>query len=158
MMFKGIILSDCQNIEIVKSSFVLGLFFVFIHLDMHQFLYTFIIGIIFAVFVLYTGSIFSSITAHFIINGTQEVLMYFLMKYSDTSYENTVLYFGEQIIAVGISAVVFGVLFILVFLYFIKSNKSIAIKETERQKIVTALFIGIIIIYIVFIISENIFF
>lgn len=71
---RGVILAGYNNINIRKSAIMTGLFFGIIHMDGNQFLYAFALGVIFAYLVRITGSIFSSIICHFVINGTQLLL------------------------------------------------------------------------------------
>lgn len=71
---RGVILAGYDNINIRKSAIMTGLFFGIIHMDGNQFLYAFALGVIFAYLVRITGSIFSSIICHFVINGTQLLL------------------------------------------------------------------------------------
>lgn len=68
---RGIILAGYDNIDIRKAAIMTGLFFGIIHMDGNQFLYAFALGVIFAYLVRITGSIFSSMICHFVINGTQ---------------------------------------------------------------------------------------
>ncbi len=167
LMFRGIILSGCQEAGIIKSAFISGLFFGIMHLDPHQFIYAFLIGTVFSVFVIYSNSILSSITAHFIINGTQGLLM-LLMNFLNSKLspetakrlENASQINIDSIISVGASALIFGILFSFVFVYFIKSNKNnLPVKynsvEAERKKIITIPFIVIIVIFISYLIIKN---
>ncbi|MCY6355600.1 CPBP family intramembrane glutamic endopeptidase [Clostridium sp. ZS2-4] len=84
--YRGIILAGYDNIAIRKSAIMTGLFFGIIHMDGNQFLYAFALGVIFAYLVRITGSIFSSMICHFVINGTQlflAELSTFLLKSSN---------------------------------------------------------------------------
>lgn len=71
---RGVVLSGHKNVDIRKAAFVNGLFFGMLHLNGHQFLYAFVLGALFAYLVYITGSIFSSMLAHFVINGSQVLL------------------------------------------------------------------------------------
>ncbi len=168
LIFRGIILSGCHELGTVKSAFVSGLFFGIMHLDPHQFIYAFLIGIIFSVFVIYSNSILASITAHFIINGTQGLLI-LLMNFLNSKLppetskrlENASQINIDSIISVGMSALIFGILFSFVLVYFIKSNKeNPPVKpnsETEGKKIITVPFIAVIIIFISYLIIKKIY-
>ena len=67
--FRGIILSDLKQLGKKKSAVVSGFFFGLIHMDLQQFPYAFLLGIVFAYFVHYTKSILAPMLAHFIINS-----------------------------------------------------------------------------------------
>lgn len=75
--FRGIILSEYKNLPLKSTFLINGLFFGIMHLTVQQFLYATLLGIVFSYFVHYTKSIFSSILGHFVINGSQVLLMYF---------------------------------------------------------------------------------
>ena len=57
-----------------KIALMNGLLFAIMHLNPHQFLYTFFLGIFFAYVVHYTKSIWAGIISHFTLNGSQVTL------------------------------------------------------------------------------------
>lgn len=67
---RGVVLAGYDDENIYVSAVVTGLFFGIMHLDGQQFLYAVALGIILALVVRITKSIFSSMIIHFIINGT----------------------------------------------------------------------------------------
>ncbi len=69
--FRGAFASGYKNINIKKAALMNGLMFGFLHLNGQQFLYAFVMGILFTYIVYITGSIFSSMLVHFIFNGGQ---------------------------------------------------------------------------------------
>lgn len=71
VFFRGIVFSGYKNLKLTKAALMTGFMFGLMHLDAQQFLYAFAMGVIFAYLVYYTKSIFASILAHFVINGTQ---------------------------------------------------------------------------------------
>lgn len=71
---RGIILSGYDGKSKVKAALISGLFFGMFHLNLNQFIYTAVLGFILAYTVRVTGSIFSSMIIHFIINGTSITL------------------------------------------------------------------------------------
>ena len=75
-VFRGVILSDLKENGIKKAALLSGFFFGLMHMDPQQFVYAFLIGVAFAYLVYYTGSIFSSVLAHFVINATSVFLGY----------------------------------------------------------------------------------
>lgn len=80
MYFRGIIFSNYRHVEIKKACLMTGLFFGLAHMNPQQFLYAFIMGVIFCYFVYRTGSIFSSMLSHFTINGAQTALSAYMIK------------------------------------------------------------------------------
>jgi len=56
-------------------------------LNLHQFMYTFLLGIFFAYMVYYTRSIWSAIFSHFLVNGVNVSLMYWTMQSGEYSAE-----------------------------------------------------------------------
>lgn len=69
LTMRGIILSGYKNHNIVKASIINGLIFGMLHLTGSQFLYATFLGIMFAVIVRITNSIFSTFIIHFVFNG-----------------------------------------------------------------------------------------
>lgn len=76
IVFRGYILAQYQQVDIKKAAFINGLFFGIMHLNAQQFLYAFVMGIIFVVFVRYTHSLLASVLAHFTVNATQWLINY----------------------------------------------------------------------------------
>jgi len=149
-IFRGIILSGCRSTGIAKSAIISGLFFGIMHLDPHQFIYAFLIGIFLGLFVTYTGSIFSSIIAHFTINGTQGILAYISESIQKPEYDIPIEETLEAYIYIFIMAIIFSILFGITFSYFKKYNKSniTSPEEAPPKNIITIPFITIIIIFI----------
>ncbi len=155
VVFRGIILSGVRSAGVLKSALISGLFFGIIHLNPHQFIYAFLIGIIFALFVIYTKSIYSSILAHFIINGTQGFILYMsknLYSQEELSVATQSDFSVTSILYSGATAIVFGILFYFVFRYFTKKNEGNLIKSFNDapQNLITIPFIIIIVLFIAY--------
>lgn len=71
MTMRGIVLSGYRKISNFKAALMTGLLFGILHMNMQQFLYAFILGILLAYLVLITNSIFASMTCHFMFNAIQ---------------------------------------------------------------------------------------
>ena len=71
---RGIVLSGYEDKNIYLSCIITGLLFGIMHLDPQQFLYATVLGVILALVVRITNSIFASILMHFLINGTSITL------------------------------------------------------------------------------------
>lgn len=71
---RGVVLSGYEDKNIYLSCIVTGLFFGIMHLDPQQFLYASVLGIVLALVVRITNSIFAASLIHFLINGTSVTL------------------------------------------------------------------------------------
>lgn len=75
---RGIILSGFKGQLTFPSAVINGLIFAILHGNVQQGLYAFILGFVFVYLVNAAGSIFASMVAHFIINGTSVTMTYAL--------------------------------------------------------------------------------
>lgn len=73
-IFRGIFFHSYREAGILKGAVFSGILFGLIHLNLNQFSYAFVMGIIFAFLIEATGSIFAPIIFHFIINGNSITL------------------------------------------------------------------------------------
>jgi membrane protease YdiL (CAAX protease family) len=80
---RGILLTNYKNVNIFKGALVSGLSFGMLHMNANQFSYAFVMGAILFILVKITGSIFSSMLIHFLINGLQVTLAKLLMVFQD---------------------------------------------------------------------------
>ncbi|MDO5382748.1 MAG: CPBP family intramembrane metalloprotease [Eubacteriales bacterium] len=67
-VFRGVFFGTYKRAGLLGGAVMSGLVFGCIHLNINQFVYAFTIGILFAVMVEATGSIWSSVLAHFAVN------------------------------------------------------------------------------------------
>ena len=82
---RGVALKGYDDVHIVKASLMNGLIFGIMHLNGQQFLYAFVLGTLFAYMVRVTGSIFTSMIAHFTVNGIQLSMAEIAVKVSELS-------------------------------------------------------------------------
>lgn len=85
---RSTILRNYQQKTVLVTCLASGMFFGFIHLNINQFLYAFIMGAIMSYVVMATGSILSSMMIHFTINATGTTALYVIsamMKLFDDS-------------------------------------------------------------------------
>ena len=75
LIFRGYIQTQYEGFGIKKAAIISGLFFGIIHMNMQQFFYAFIAGVVFTYIVYYTKSIMSGILAHFVMNGSQMLML-----------------------------------------------------------------------------------
>lgn len=88
---RGIVLSgyDFQNKHI--AALMSGLIFGIIHMNPHQFLYAFVMGVIFGYMVRAANSIYVAMIAHFVINTSQLLLQRAMEMFSKIAGETTAL-------------------------------------------------------------------
>jgi len=72
--FRGVILTNHKGLGVKAAVLINGLCFGIIHLNLQQFPYAFAVGVVFALFVLRSGSIWASVLAHFCLNASQLAL------------------------------------------------------------------------------------
>ncbi|MDA3847312.1 MAG: type II CAAX endopeptidase family protein [Vallitaleaceae bacterium] len=68
--FRGIILSNFKHQSVLVACLINGLFFGIFHGNINQFLYAFVLGVVFCYLVHLTGSIIPAMVAHFVINAS----------------------------------------------------------------------------------------
>ncbi len=77
MLFRGLLFNKYRKVStILKAALLSGLFFGLIHLNLNQFCYAFLLGVIFAFVNVASGSIVTSMILHFLINGFNVLLLY----------------------------------------------------------------------------------
>ena len=81
LAFRGVILSGFKKSGFLAGVLMSSLYFGLMHFTLTQLFYAIVAGVIFALLVKVTKSIYSSILMHFIFNGTQMTLAYFSIKY-----------------------------------------------------------------------------
>lgn len=79
-IFRGVLLQTYRKSSILSAIIISAFLFGCMHMNLNQFLYAFVMGIFLAFLVEGTGSIFSSILAHFTLNFTG-VLLNRILKY-----------------------------------------------------------------------------
>lgn len=167
---RGVVLSGYKNKNIYLSSMITGLLFGIMHLDPQQFLYATVLGVVLALVVRITNTIFASSLIHFLINGTsitiQKVISLFpqsdsvMEQASEISIKS--LPIGEKLAMAGtygVIALAFGIVafFILKKLADLNIRRGIIDKEemsvrycNSDEKIFNIQFSFIIIPYLIF--------
>ena len=90
LVFRGYIQNQYEGLGIKKAAIISGLFFGIIHMNMQQFFYAFLAGVVFAYIVYYTKSIIAGMLAHFVLNGSQ-LLMLRMALLAESRHEELVL-------------------------------------------------------------------
>ena len=170
MYFRGIIFSNYRNVEIKKACLMTGLFFGLAHMNPQQFLYAFIMGVIFCYFVYRTGSIFSSMLSHFTINGAQTVLSAFMIKtisssnstISQTAKESLTLSDFVPFFIMSLISLIPVIMLFIVFEHINKSKYTDIVSEKaidfdgqyRNEEIMCWPIIVLLIIYIIYVFSQ----
>lgn len=127
LTFRGIIYQGWREKNIFRGILLSGLMFGMFHMNVNQFFYAFFVGVVMALVVEATGSIFATMLIHFLING-QSVLLVQVQKLLDHTRESVQGAAGyeeisktgevlsaEFLVLLGIGAVIFGILAVRVF-------------------------------------------
>ncbi len=134
IVFRGIVFNGYKTTSIVKACFMCGLFFGITHMNIQQFSYTIVMGILFAFLVYKTKSIFASMISHFTINGTQVVMSSLASTIRTNQAVETSLAIStsERIIAILVLlfiALIVSPIFVLLIKAFLKVNKNNTIED-----------------------------
>lgn len=169
---RGIVLSGYDEKNRFKSALVVGLFFGIFHLDANQFLYATVLGFILAYVVRITGSIFSSMIMHFILNGTSITIQRLFALIDPSSVEQAsnvslkTLPLSEKLLLLQGSIFIFAISIVLAYLVIKKLDKRGELRgvpkiignnnykglEESKERIIDIPFICIVILYVIFMI------
>jgi len=138
--FRGIGFAGFRHINIRKAAIINGLVFGFLHMNMNQFSYAFLVGIILCYLMYYTKSIWAPILSHFVVNFFA-AMMTFILSMTNQEYDDILqydMYYGFDptlwaIISLGIISTVTMTVFIAVYIQF----KSYNLHRNEAEGIVT---------------------
>lgn len=81
-LFRGVLYSRLRKADPVKGILLSALLFGIAHMNFQQFCYAFFLGIVFGCLLEATDSIFATMTAHMIFNGSSILLTYAMSKVS----------------------------------------------------------------------------
>ncbi|WP_408071831.1 lysostaphin resistance A-like protein [Butyrivibrio sp. JL13D10] len=77
MFFRGLLFNKYKNVStLIKAALLSAFFFGILHLNLNQFCYAFLLGVIFAFVNVASGSIVTSMIMHFLINAGNVLLLY----------------------------------------------------------------------------------
>lgn len=166
LAFRGVILTGYKKTSLLTGVLMSSFYFGVMHLTITQLFYAIVAGILFAFLVKVTKSIYSSILIHFIFNGTQVTLAYYLSRAipNDILLENTPSNVESFLssLSLFIKTLPFLLLSIFLFIkfnkkeitYLIEENKEIK-NNPEKPKVFTLFFFLNIILYLFFMILKN---
>lgn len=72
---RGVFYGSARSAGVLKAAVASAVIFALIHRNFNQFSYALVLGLIFALLVEVTGSLFSSMIVHFVVNGHNVVMM-----------------------------------------------------------------------------------
>lgn len=116
---RSLIIRNYQDRNVYLTCIISGLFFGILHMNINQFIYAFVMGVVMAFVVMITGSVYSSMLIHFTINGSMITLQTIVYKVLtqlgdidalEAAFSNTA---GPSTQELLMSAIVMGILSIL---------------------------------------------
>lgn len=75
-VYRGVVLSDFRKSGLWKGILISAFLFALLHLNLNQFMYAFVFGVIMALIVEVTGSVLMSMLVHFLMNAMSTTVMY----------------------------------------------------------------------------------
>ena len=75
-VYRGVFYNEYRKVDVKKAIVLSGLLFGLTHMNLNQFIYAFLLGMVFSVVVEVTDSILSSMVLHFVMNGTSMISIY----------------------------------------------------------------------------------
>ena len=126
-IFRGLIFNGYKKrnplMAILLSSFLFGL----MHMNLNQFSYAFVIGIIFALLAYATGSLLPSILGHFIINGTSVLITHLSASATKepvaTDIKFEAIQYISAIVVLGVMALTGAALAFLIYMLICNKNR-----------------------------------
>ncbi len=160
-LMRGVVLKYYEDLPLFKLATINGLFFGLMHGNLQQFFYAAFLGFVFVYFVKLTGSIVSSMLAHFVINGSQLVLTYVFWSDEATSSAASSAVTILDLIYTILYAIPFTAVCVFLMVLFFKHNKETLnnIKAQEKSnkengvydgvKVIDKFFIAMLAVYFV---------
>ena len=75
-VYRGVFYNEYRKVDVKKAVVLSGLLFGLAHMNLNQFIYAFLLGMVFSIVVEVTDSILSSMVLHFIMNGSSMISVY----------------------------------------------------------------------------------
>ncbi len=75
-VYRGVFFNEYRKVNPRKAIVLSGFLFGLVHMNFNQFIYAFLLGMVFSIVVEVTDSIVSSMVMHFVMNGTSMVTIY----------------------------------------------------------------------------------
>lgn len=152
LIFRGIIFNGLRrNMSDAGAIFLSAFLFMLMHGNIEQMIYPFILGLVFAWLVMRTGSIVSSIIAHFV-NNALVVTLSFIESMTGWSVITNISWLFWLLMAVLLIVGV-GILLLIEFFAFKRKNADEYEKEEKTNGFSMMMIIGVAIASILFIIN-----
>jgi len=136
--FRGVGFVGFKHVKIRTAAVINGLVFGFLHMNMNQFIYAFLGGVIFCYLMYYTKSIWAPILSHFVVNAFGAIMSYIQQE---TSYQDIpaldLTAGGEEVLAMLISFGLFALISMAVFIGIYILFKRHNLRRNEAEGIVT---------------------
>ena len=175
-VFRGLFYHSYRKNGILGAAVLSGLVFGAIHLNINQFCYAFVMGIIFALMVEVTGSMFSSMIAHFAVNSYSIIMLKIVSSMENISgqtnidttevmaqYSTTIVI--VQLVMLIIMTVIFLSIAFLLFMAmakrngrweYLKENLKKGFKPQNNEHFITIPLVATLIAAFVFMIIQEI--
>ncbi len=127
--FRGIMLQNYRESGVWSGILLSALLFGLMHMNLNQMLYAFVLGILMALLVEATNSIFSSMLMHFLINGSNVLMMYSSFQAAEGSTQEL---YDASLAELGISHEMFLVVAVLMFLIFAVAGIALAVPVYKK--------------------------
>lgn len=133
LIFRGIILNGLRkNIKDIYAVLLSAFMFALMHGRIEQFIYPFILGLVFGWLVIKTKTILSSMIVHFV-NNLLVIIISFIYEMTGFSFMPNITWLF-WVLAFTLPIAVFGILFVIDKFYFKKKNdKEETIEESQKE-------------------------
>ncbi len=136
LVLRGVFLSNFNDSKNFRYALLNGFFFGLLHGNLSQFFFAFFIGVVFYYIVKIGNSLFLSMYAHFLINGSQVLLMYVALDEEALNATETVATYEPAVVTFfTVACVICGLILIPVIRGFIKHNsynKAVTTNSSEH--------------------------
>ena len=128
VLLRGVIFDGYREVNIKKAILMNGFLFGIFHMNFFQFSYTFFVGIILALIVYYTNSIYSSMIIHFINNALSVIVVKFpnsfYARLEENMYRTETMTQITLMVVLALISIIISYLIIKVIAQSCKNEKS----------------------------------
>ena len=139
--FRGIGFAGFRHVKIGTAAIINGLIFGFLHMNMNQFIYAFLGGVVFCYMMYYTKSIWAPILSHFVVNAFGALMQFFLLHGDSVDFqavaEVDIPAGGAETVGILIGMGFFALISMAVFIGFYILFKRHNLRRNEAEGIIT---------------------